>query len=69
MPKTNEGPVDRIIRGIFGVVFLTVSFLTLSGISQIVLVFFGFMLIFTAITGFCGIYTLFGINTCPIKKK
>lgn len=69
MFKTNEGPIDRVVRGVVGIAFISYALFMLSGIIQIVLAFFGFMLIFTAITGFCGLYTLFGINTCPIKKK
>lgn len=26
-------------------------------------------LVFSAAVGFCGLYKLFGINTCPINKR
>ena len=30
--------------------------------------FIGIVMVVTGITGFCGLYKLFGWNTCPAKK-
>ncbi|MCX7820574.1 MAG: DUF2892 domain-containing protein [Brevinematales bacterium] len=68
MFKTNEGVIDRIIRAILGI-GLIVGALFLQGILKIVLIIIGIILLITAITGFCGLYVLFGINTCSTKKK
>ncbi len=68
MFKTNEGVIDRIIRLILGIGLIVVS-LSLQGIAKIILILIGIVLLITAITGFCGLYALFGINTCSIKKK
>lgn len=60
--KKNVGTVDKIIRGVLGVVFVvlafTVSYWFLIGAA----IAFG-----TALLGTCGLYSLFGINTCKVK--
>jgi len=67
MFKANEGPADRWIRAIVGVVILAVSYYSLMGKIQITGYVIGIILVFTAITGFCGLYKLLGIST--IEKK
>ncbi|MBD3311122.1 MAG: DUF2892 domain-containing protein [Candidatus Magasanikbacteria bacterium] len=66
MFKPNEGKADRVIRAIAGIIFLLVAFFTLSGISQVILYIVAAILLLTALTGYCGLYKLLGINT---KKK
>ncbi len=68
MFKQNEGSVDRIIRAILGIGLIIGGFF-LSGVLKIILIIIGIVLLITAITGFCGLYALLGINTCSIKKK
>ncbi len=68
MFKVNEGPVDRIIRSVLGTGLIITGFF-FTGIISIVLWVSGAILLFTGITGFCGLYVLLGINTCPINKK
>ncbi len=68
MFKVNEGPVDRIIRSIIGIVLIVGGFFV-SGILSIILWVLGGISLLTGITGFCGLYVLLGINTCPINKK
>jgi hypothetical protein len=65
LPK-NEGALDRIIRAILGVGAGIGSIFT-TGILQIALGIISAVLIITAITGFCGLYALLGINTCKVK--
>ncbi len=64
----NEGPVDRVIRAVLGVSLGVLAYFMI-GWLQIVLGVMAVVLVFTAITGFCGLYTLLGINTCPLPKK
>ena len=68
--KTNVGKVDKAIRAIIGVVLIA---LYIAGVTQnalgIVLLILGIILILTSITGFCGIYSLFGWNTCKISEE
>jgi predicted phage tail protein len=66
--KTNEGVLDRSIRGSAGAVLIGVSIFTTGGI-QMAAAIAGGLLLFTAITGFCMLYTILGINTCPVKKS
>lgn len=68
MFNKNIGKLDRIIRFVMGTAVM------LSGIFgsydnskiKIILIIMGSVVIFTSITGFCGLYKLLGI--CTIKK-
>jgi hypothetical protein len=62
----NEGALDRIIRAILGV-GVGIGAIFTTGILQIALGIISAVLIITAITGFCGLYALLGINTCKVK--
>ena len=57
----NVGLIDKIVRVVFGAVFIG------FGISQgglwWLLAAFGVVLIATSAMGFCGLYTMLGINT------
>jgi hypothetical protein len=65
----NVGGVDRMIRLISGIVLFIFSITALEGLYQFLLVMFSLMLLGTGIFGFCGIYQLIGISTCPISNK
>ncbi len=63
--KCNVGKTDRIIRAILGIVFLGLAFgLGLAGITKIILVVLGAIMLFTAAVGFCLLYLPLGVNTC-----
>ena len=60
----NEGPTDRIIRLLLGLVIVTLVFVgpkTPWG-------WLGLIPIATALFGFCPLYALLGIRTCPAPK-
>ncbi len=61
--KRNESKLDRIVRAIAGIATVGAGFL-LGGTLGVVLYVVGGVLLFTAATGFCLLYTLFGISTC-----
>ena len=65
--QVNMGTLDKWIRAALVVVLLGVGFVVENWIQW---VFYGFavMLTVTIFTGFCGIYRLFGIQTCSLKK-
>lgn len=67
---TNEGTVDRIIRAVLGVAALigavAVGIGTVAGIVMLVL---GGILVVTAAVGFCPLYRVLGISTCPVPKR
>ncbi len=64
----NEGTTDRIVRIVLGLALFIGGFIWLSGGWQIATYVAGAISIVTGITGFCGLYKLLGINTCPVKK-
>ncbi len=67
--KKNMGTPDKVIRLIIAAVLLLLYFTgTVTGTIGIVLAIVAGVLVITTITGFCGLYTLFGINTCKVKK-
>jgi Protein of unknown function (DUF2892) len=60
----NEGPADRIIRLLLGLVIVTLVFVgpkTPWG-------WLGLIPIATALFGFCPLYALLGVRTCPAPK-
>lgn len=62
--RANEGAVDRILRVIVGAAVLSLAFIgpqTLWG-------YVGLIPLATGLVGFCPLYALLGINTCPSRK-
>lgn len=70
--KKNEGNLDRIVRTILGVVALGVAFVALDvmngAIFGIILAAIGAVLLVSAAVGFCPMYRLIGLETCPLKS-
>jgi O-antigen ligase len=68
--KRNMGSTDKIVRfvlaAIIAVLYLTG---TVTGTLGIVLLVVAGVFIVTSLVNFCPLYTLFGLNTCPIEKK
>lgn len=68
--KTNVGNIDRIIRLIVAVLFAVLYFGGfVTGTLGLVLVIVGGVFAITAAIGFCPLYSIFGLNTCPVKSK
>ena len=67
--KANVGSTDKIIRLVLALVAVVFAFVTgiTSGLG-IVLVLVAVVLAATAFTGFCPIYRVFGMNTCPVRR-
>jgi hypothetical protein len=63
--KTNEGGIDRILRIVAGLVLLG---LTLTG-NIGVWGWIGVVLLATGALGWCPLYSVLGLNTCPMKSK
>jgi hypothetical protein len=70
--KKNEGSLDRIVRTALGVAALAVAFTTLDvmdgAVFGIIVTAIGVALIVSAIIGFCPMYKVFGLRTCPLKS-
>lgn len=60
--KKNQSDIERVIRGIVGLVLLVLT-VYVSGVLQIVLAVVGAILLATGIIGFCPLYKFIGINT------
>ena len=60
----NVGGVDRILRIVVGVVLLALAASGQVGAWGWV----GVILLATGLFSFCGAYTLFGFNTCPMPE-
>lgn len=66
--KHNMGSADRILRIIIAAVFAWLYFSgTVTGTIGIILVVLGGVFVLTSLVGFCPLYTIFGMNTCPRK--
>ena len=61
--KINEGTVDRVVRGVAGVILLVVGLVLVKGAIGIALDVLGAILLVTGFVGFCPLYTLFHIST------
>ena len=68
--QTNMGTPDRIIRAIVGVAALIGALaLGLSSLGGILLLIVGGIMAVTAAVGFCPLYRVFGMSTCPVPKS
>ena len=61
--KKNVGSIDAIVRIVIGLAIVGFAFTLEGSIGLAALVPFA-----TAAVGFCPLYTLLGINTCPLKQ-
>lgn len=67
--KKNMGNADRIIRILAAIVFAVLYFTgTVTGTLGIVLLILGSVFVLTSFVGFCPLYAIVGLNTCPNKK-
>jgi divalent metal cation (Fe/Co/Zn/Cd) transporter len=67
--KKNMGNTDRLIRIAIAAVLLVGSLMDLfPSTLNIVALIVAAMLILTSFTTFCGLYAIFGWNTCKIKS-
>ena len=67
MFKTNEGTVDRALRVIVGVVLLALFFLYPDA-SWRYFALIGIVPIVTGLVGWCPLYSMLGMSTCPAKR-
>ena len=66
----NVGKVDAKIRTVIAIVMIIVAFVIgLDHSLGYPLLIFGAVLALTARLGFCGLYKILGINTCPIDQR
>ena len=66
--QVNEGPADRIIRGVIGVGLLFLA-MYLFNIWSIIPVVFAIVFLFTSVSGYCGLYKLLGFDTLTEEQR
>lgn len=68
--QANVGTTDRIIRAIAGIAALIGALaLGIGTVGGILLLVVGAILAVTAAVGFCPLYRVLGMNTCPVPKR
>jgi hypothetical protein len=63
--KPNEGTIDRVLRVAVGILLLALTLTHTIGAWGWI----GVVPLLTGAIGWCPLYTVFGINTCPMKKS
>lgn len=67
MLKTNVGGIDRILRIAVGLALIAGFFLN-SDASMRWLYLIGIVPLATGLMSSCPLYSILGLNTCPMKK-
>lgn len=63
---TNVGKTDKIIRAAIAALAVVLAFvLGIGSVGGIVVIVVAAIALVTALVGFCPLYKLFGISTCP----
>ncbi len=61
----NEGSIDRALRVIVGIALIAMVFVG----PQTIWGWIGVVPFITGVIGICPLYSVLGINTCPISQK
>jgi hypothetical protein len=65
----NVGSTDKIVRLVLALGAVVFAFfIGIATALGIVLLVVGVVLAVTAFTGFCPIYRVFGMSTCPVRR-
>lgn len=69
--QRNVGSIDKLVRYGLALVLVVIGILVWNSSMalSIALFVFAIALTLTALFSFCGLYSLFGINTCKLEKK
>lgn len=62
--KANVGGIDKILRVIVGLVLIGLAATGMVGVWGWI----GVVPLLTGLIGWCPLYPLLGLNTCPMKK-
>ena len=63
---TNVGGIDRVLRIVVGIAVLALFFVLEGNARYWALV--GIVPLFTGLFRTCPLYSVIGVNTCPMKK-
>lgn len=67
MLKKNVGGIDRILRIVVGIALIAAFFMTSGSYSWLYLI--GIVPLATGLMSTCPLYSIFGMNTCPMKDS
>ena len=62
--KTNEGNLDRALRIVAGLVLIGLAATGTVGFWGYI----GVVPLLTGAVGFCPLYTVLGLSTCPVRR-
>ncbi|MBN4077115.1 DUF2892 domain-containing protein [Mariprofundus ferrooxydans] len=66
--KANVGGMDRIVRLLAGLALIALGVLgSLASPWNIVAMSAGGVFVLTSVISFCPLYTVLGLNSCPVK--
>lgn len=66
--RCNVGGIERPTRILFGVLILAIAaFLYLPPVATAIAFGVGFIALVTGAIGFCPLWAVFGVNTCPTR--
>jgi hypothetical protein len=63
--KENEGKMDRVIRVVLGIGLLSLMIIGPQTNWGLI----GLIPLLTGAFGFCPLYRVFGLSTCPVNSK
>lgn len=63
--KTNEGTIDRVLRVLAGLVLIGLAATGTVGWWG----YLGVVPLLTGAVGYCPLYTVLGVSTCPVKPS
>lgn len=63
--KVNEGTIDRAVRVLAGLVLIGLAATGTIGLWGYI----GVIPLVTGAVGMCPLYSILGINTCPVKRQ
>lgn len=63
--STNEHPVERVLRVVLGLGLLSLVFVGPKSWWGLI----GLVPLLTGLAGTCPLYSILGINTCPLAKR
>ncbi len=66
--KANVGDIDRVVRLLAGLALIALGVLgSLVAPWNMVAIGAGAVFVLTSVISFCPLYTILGINSCPVK--
>ena len=60
----NVGGIDRVLRIVVGLALIAAAATGMLGVWAYI----GIVPLFTSLVGWCPLYQLIGLNSCPVKK-